>query len=85
MYMITLGQYNATGQKQEDCNQDISSYLSVVIVRVVVALVSKMIWSIVMLGVVVIVSGSAVLHVSPHALHPVLGRAGQQRLSEHRH
>jgi len=41
------------------------------------------------LGVVVVITGATVLHLSSptplHPFHPLLGRAGQDRLSEHRH
>ena len=55
----------------------ISSYLPVVTVRVVIVLLSQMVWGLVVLGVVVVVP--------PHTLHPLLSRAGQDRFSEHRH
>ena len=53
------------------------SYLPVVTVRVVVVLLPQMVRSLVVLGVVVVVP--------PHPLHPLLGRAGQDRFSKHRH
>ena len=55
----------------------ISSYLPVVAVRVVVILLPQMVRGLVVLGVVVVVP--------PHPLHPLLSRAGQDRLSKHRH
>ena len=42
-----------------------------------VVLLPQMVRSLVVLGVVVVVS--------PHPLHPLLGRAGQDRFSKHRH
>ena len=49
-----------------------------------------MVWGVVVLWVVVVISWSAVFHFASsstplHSLHPLLGRAGQDRLSKHRH
>jgi len=64
--------------------------LPVIIVRIMIILLPKMVWGVVVLWVVVIISWSAVLHLASsttplHPFHPLLGRAGQDRLSEHRH
>ena len=50
-----------------------------------VVLLPQVVRGLVVLGVVVVVTGPAVLHVPPHPLHPLLGRAGQDRFSKHRH